>query len=153
VKLRLEGSELRDGVPERISFVFMNLSDQSLRIPPVSPCTGNDSGHLTLMVEFSSVRPQTSGSGGGCGSVATDLPSVLELAKNWKIIPPRGSFTVTYKRSELFDNQQAAGIYEFVGKYDPPSFTAGEVLMLENAGIKFPREALVSERLRFTKPE
>lgn len=153
VKLRIEGSELRGGVPERISFIFVNLSDQSLRMPPVSPCSGHYSGHLTLMLEFSPAEQQTEGRGGGCGSGGFDFPSLVEQARAWKIIPPHQSFTVTYTRSELSSYQEAAGTYEFWGKYDPPQLTTQQLLALENAGIDFPREALVSERLRFTKPE
>jgi hypothetical protein len=128
VKLRIEGSEPRGGVPERISFIFVNLSDQSLRMPPVSPCQGRYGGHLTLILEVSPTRPQTGGRGGGCGSGVSDAPSILE-------------------RSELSSYQQAAGTYEFWGRYDPPQLTTEQLLTLENAGINFPREALASEPL------
>jgi hypothetical protein len=152
VRLRIEGSDFRDGVPERISFVFVNLSDRSVRIPPLSPCNNRYSGHLTLMLKFSPVQPQTSGSGGGCGGGLYDGPSILEQALTWNVVPPHTSFTVTYRRTELFDNQHASGTYEFFGKYDPPLLTADEVLMLEKAGINFSREALTSEQLRYARP-
>lgn len=153
VKLRIEGSGLRDGVPERISFVFVNAGDQNLSIPPLSPCSGRYSGHLTLMLNFSPLQPQVSGKGGGCGGAVDHHLPILDQARAWKVVPPHSSFAVTYARSELFDYQQAAGVYLYSGRYDPPQLSAAEVLMLEGAGIIFPSEALVSEGLRFARPQ
>lgn len=37
-ELRIRPSHLIKGVPDTISFVFVNIGDHELRIPPVSPC-------------------------------------------------------------------------------------------------------------------
>jgi len=110
VKLRIEGSELQGGLPERISFVFTNSGNRNISIPPLSSCSRSYSGYLTLMLDFSPVRPQTSGRGGRCGGGSAHKPSILEQALAWKVVPPHSSFVVTLKRSEL-SYQEAAGVY------------------------------------------
>jgi len=153
IRLRIQAGGLRNGVPDRIAFVFVNRGDQELRMPAVSPCIrGRYNGTIKLILQFSPLRPQTSGVGGGCG-VGQDHVPILEEAKSWKIVPPHGAFTISYTRSELFVNQEAPGVYLFSGEYDPPQLTAEDMRALEKANIVFPRESLVSEQLRFTRPE
>jgi len=41
----------------------------------------------------------------------------------------------------------------YKGRYEPPQLSAAEVLMLKDAGIGFAAEVLVSEPLRFMRPE
>ena len=67
VELRIIPNELIKGVPGTISFVFVNITDHEVRIPPVSPCVGKYSGTIKLRLDFSPVAPQTTGKGGGCG--------------------------------------------------------------------------------------
>jgi len=152
VELRIRPSHVTKGVPDTISFVFVNIGDHELRIPPVSPCIGGRfSGTLRLRLEISPVP--TTGKGGGCGGEGSHLLGILEQAKSWKRLKPGESLTVSYKRSELFVSEQAPGAYELWGEYQPPHVPAEDITALEHAGIDFPREPLSSTHLRFNRPE
>jgi hypothetical protein len=153
VELRLAANEIVNGVPDAFSFVFVNLGDHEIRVPPVSPCVGPYSGTLILRVEFSPIQPQKSGKGGGCGGAGSHMPGILEQAKSWGRLQPGESLTMSYKRSELNVFEQAPGAYDFWGEYQPPKLTAEEVRLLEQAGMDFPRELLKSTHLRFHRRE
>src|SRR5581483_5525373 len=107
IELRLEPSQIINGVPEKFSFVFLNLSDHRVSIPVVSPCRAGTSGVLILNLNFSPALPNTSGRGGGCGGSNSHPPSILEQAKMWKTLEPGDSLTLTYRRSELFVFEEA----------------------------------------------
>ncbi len=154
VELRLSAAQINHGVPDSIGFVFANIGDHEVRVPPVSPCIGRYSGTLNLRLEFSPSRPSArTGKGGGCGGGVDHMPGILEQAKTWRKLRPGESFTVSYKREELFVSEQAPGAYEFWGEYRPPRLTTEEITALERAGIDFPREPLSSTHLRFNRPE
>ena len=102
------------------------------------------------MVKFTPLRPQSGG--GGCGGGLGDAPPILEQARSWKAVSPHGSYKISFKRSELFVTEEPR-VYEFWGEYYPPQLTAENALALQNANIRFPRESLISQRLRFTRPE
>lgn len=156
VELRIEPSELINGVPGTISFVFVNIADHEVRIPPVSPCipAGRYAGAVKLGFGFAPLRPSTTGGkGGGCGGGASHPPDILEQAKSWRRLKPGASFIVSYKRTELFVYEQASGSYEFWGEYQPPTLTAEDITALEHSDIDFARKALSSPHLRFTRPE
>ena len=152
VDLLIRSGELTKGVPGTFSFVFVNNADHEVRIPPVSPCVGRYSGTVKLRVDFSPITPQTTGKGGGCGSGGSHPPGILEQAKSWKKLKPGESLTVSYKRTELFDYEEAPGAYEFWGEYQPPRLTTEEIAVLEHAGIAFLCEPLKSTHLRFNRP-
>jgi hypothetical protein len=152
VELQLRSGELTKGVPGTFSFVFVNNADHEVRIPPVSRCVGRYSGTVKLRVDFSPITPQTTGKGGGCGGGGSHPPGILEQAKSWKKLKPGESLTVSYKRTELFDFEEAPGAYEFWGEYQPPRLTTEEIAVLEHAGIAFPCEPLKSTHLRFIRP-
>lgn len=151
IELRLKPSEITNGVPERISFVFLNIGDQEVRIPSVSPCRASTSGVLILNLNFSPAVPQRSGKGGGCGGGVSHPPAILEQAKTWTRLKPGESLTLSYKRTELFVFEEAPGAYDFWGEYHPPKLTAEQVVALEGAGIDFAREPLTSVHLRFKR--
>jgi len=154
VELRLSAAQINHGVPDSIGFVFANIGDHEVRVAPVSPCIGRYSGTLNLRLEFSPSRPSArTGKGGGCGGGVDHMPGILEQAKTWRKLRPGESFTVSYKREELFVSEQAPGAYEFWGEYRPPRLTTEEITALERAGIDFPREPLSSTHLRFNRPE
>src|SRR6266581_8455784 len=153
VELRIRPSQLINGVPDTISFVFVNITDHEVSIPPVSPCIGRYSGIVSLRLEFSPVGPRTAGKGGGCGGAVSHLAGILEEVKSWKRLQPGESLTVSYQRSELFVFEEAPGAYEFWGQYQPPHLTAEEMTALEHAGIDSPREPLCSTHLRFNRLE
>jgi hypothetical protein len=153
VELRLEPSHVINGVPDTFSFVFVNVGDHEIRIPPVSPCVGRHSGTLRLKLDFLPVGPPADGAGGGCGGGVSHPPPILEQAKSWRMLQPGKSLTVRYKRSELFVFEQHSGAYDFSGEYDPPRLTADESATLEHAGIDFPREPLQTTHLRFNRSE
>ena len=148
LELHLAAHQLINGVPDTFSFVFVNVSDHEVRVPPMSPCMG-DSGTLILKLEFSPSETAKNGKGGGCGGGASEMPGILEQAKSWRRLQPGESLTKSYKRAELFVFEQAPGAYEFWAEYRPPQLTAEEVSLLEQAGIDFPRQVLRSSHLRF----
>jgi hypothetical protein len=152
VELRIRTSELVNGVPDTISFDFVNAGNREVRIPPVSPCLGRHSGTLALRLEFSSPGPRGAGKGGGCAGWLDHPPGILEEVKSWRRLKPGESFTVSYKRVELSVFEQAPGAYEFLGEYRPPKLTAEEVGLLQHAGIDFACEPLRTTPLRFNRP-
>jgi hypothetical protein len=137
VELHIAPSELVNGVPDTITFVFVNAGDREVRIPPVSPCLGRHSGTVTLRFEFSPAGPQGAGKGGGCAGWLDHPPGILEEVKSWKRLDPGESFTVSYKRVALSVFEQAPGAYEFWGEYHPPKLTAEEIGLLQHADIDF----------------
>jgi hypothetical protein len=153
VELRIAPGELVQGVPGSISFVFLNTSDHEVRIPPVSPCVGRYSGTIKLRLEFSPATPPSPGKGGGCGAGLSHQPGILEQAKSWSKLKPDESFTVSYKRAELFVFEEAPGSYELWGEYFPPKLTAQELAVLEHADISFPCQTLRSAHLQFNRPQ
>jgi hypothetical protein len=153
VELRLRASQIMNGVPDTISFVFVNITDHDVRVPPVSPCIGRYSGTLNLRLEFSPIGPPGTGKSGGCGGGVSHPPGILEQAKSWKNLRPGESLTVSYKRTELFVFEQAPGVYDFWGEYQPPQLTADDIKALKQAGIDFPRKPLRSTHLRFNRPD
>jgi hypothetical protein len=156
MELRLIAAQNNHGVPDSIGFVFANIGDHEVAVPPVSPCIGRYSGTLNLTLEFSPSRPSPrkgNGKGGGCAGGLDHIPGILEQAKTWRKLRPGESFTVSYKREELFVSEQAPGAYEFWGGYRPPRLTEEEITALEQAGIDFPREPLSSTHLHFNRPE
>ena len=153
VELRISPSEVVNGVPEKITFVFVNAGDREVRIPPVSPCLGRRSGIVTLRLEFSPMGPSGQGKGGGCAGIGDHPPGILEEVKSWKTLKPGESFTVSYKRVELSVFEQAPGAYEFWGEYKPPKLTSEEIGLLERAGIDFASEPLRSPPVAFIRPK
>jgi hypothetical protein len=152
VELGIRPSELIDGVPERINFVFVNISDHELRIPPVSPCIpGRYSGTVKLHLAFSPLGPQTAGKGGGCGGGADHPPGILEQATSWTRLKPGASLTISYQRVELFVSEQSPGAYDFWGEYQVPQLRAEDLSALESVGIDFASETLRSTHLRFQR--
>jgi len=152
VELQLRASEMVDGVPEVISFVFVNHGRYQVRIPPVSPCIGRYSGTLILRLRFLPAVPGGNGVGGGCGGGIDHIPSILDQVKSWRRLEAGESFTATYKRAELFVSQQGPGDYDFWGEYRSPTLSAEEINALEHAGINFLREPLTGAHLRFKRP-
>lgn len=90
-ELRLSPSQIVNGVPDAISFVFVNLGDHEVRVPPVSPCIGIYTGRLKLRLQFSPVTPTGTGKGGGCGSGEPHMP-ILDQVKSWRRLQPGQSF-------------------------------------------------------------
>src|SRR5580704_8864916 len=76
VELRLTASEMVDGVPDVISFVFVNHGRYEVRVPPVSGCIGRYSGTISLRLRFSPVLPRGNGVGGGCGGGIDHVPPI-----------------------------------------------------------------------------
>lgn len=151
VELQLKASDIIDGVPDLISFVFVNHGRYEVRVPPVSPCVGKYSGRLILHLRFLPAVAGGNGVGGGCAGGLDHMPPILDQVKSWRRLAPGESFITTYKRAELFASQQAAGDYDFWGEYRPPTLSAGERNALEHAGVTFLREPLTSGHLRFKR--
>jgi len=150
VELQLRASEMVNGVPELISFVFVNRGRYEVRVPPVSRCVGRYSGTLILHFTFLPAPPE--GVGGGCAGGLDHNPPILDQVKSWRRLGAGESFTATYKRTELFVSQQAPGDYDFWGEYQAPGLSAEEMNALEHAAITFLREPLTSPHLRFKRP-
>ena len=152
LELHLTAHQLINGVPDKFSFVVVNVSDHEVRVPSMSPCMGGRySGTLVLNLEFQPSGPPTPGKGGGCGGGVggSHMPGILEQAKSWRGLQPGESLTKTYKRSELFVYEEGRGAYDFWAEYGPPALTAEDIAALEQAGIDFPRQVLRSSHLRF----
>lgn len=152
VQLQLRASEMVDGVPNSISFVFVNHGRYEVRVPPVSPCIGRYSGMLILRLRFLPAVSGASGGGGGCGGGLDHIPPILDQVKSWRRLGAGESLTATYKRSDLFVSQQAPGDYDFWGEYQPPTLSPEEMITLEHAGITVLQEPLTSAHLRFKRP-
>jgi hypothetical protein len=152
LELRIVPSELVDGVPEAFTFVLVNIGGHDMRMPQPSQCMGAN-GTVSLHLDFTPLKPPLTGGGGGCGVGSSDAPGILDQAKSWKTLKPGESLAVSYKRAALFDRQNAPGVYEFWGEYQPPELSAEDITALQHAGIDFPRERLKSAHLRFKRPE
>jgi hypothetical protein len=150
LKLTLEAGELRNGVPDKFIFIFRNVSDHDVRMPPVGPCSSDVNGWLRLQLDYKYLVDEQ-GSGGGCGGGAGDQPGILEIAKSWKTLSPGQSLRIKESRRDMFQNQDCAGKYDFWAEYTPPRFSAAEVESLTKAGIDFPHQELASEHLEFTR--
>ena len=151
IELRLKAAQIVNGVPDMISFIFENVGDHEIRVPPLSPCVGQYSGTLTLRIVFSPFGAHGAGMGGGCGGGTSHPPPILDQVKSWKKLEPGQSLTVAYKRADLFVFEQGAGDYDFWGEYDPPHLTEQDISTLEHAGIDFLHESLTSAHVRFTR--
>lgn len=84
IELRLRADQIVNGVPDTISFVFENVGDHEVRIPPLSPCVGQYSETLKLRLVFSPFGPHGSGKGGGCGGGTSHPPTILDQVKSGK---------------------------------------------------------------------
>jgi len=152
IELRIGSGKLVNGVPDTISFVFVNTGESEMRIPPVSPCLGRHSGKLALRLEFSPAGPRGPGKGGGCAGWGDHPPGILQEAKSWKRLKSGKSLTVSYNRVELSVFEQSPGDYEFWGEYHPPKLTEQEIGLLQRAGIDWASQSLTSRPLRFRRP-
>ena len=154
VELRLRADELIAGVPETFTFIFENVSDHDVRLPAMTYCApGQYVARIRLNLQFLPLHPPVAGGGGGCGGGAWPSPKLLEQVKAWKLLRPGESLAVTFGRKQLFAIQEAPGKYDFWAEYEPPQLSAEEQVMLEKAGIDFPRAPLASAHLQFTRPE
>jgi len=152
IELHLHSGELINGLPETFTFIFENVSDHEVRLPPMTPCfPGRYVGRIKLNLDFSPLHPPIRGGGGGCGGGGSHAPKLLDQAKAWKLLRPGESLSVTFSRKQLFVIQEAPGHYDFWAEYEPPQFSAEEQAMLEKAGIDFPRAPLASAHLKFDK--
>ena len=151
VELLLKGGKLVNGVPDAFTFVFVNTGDHEVRLPPVSPCIGNDTGWLLLWLEFTPVKPQGGGEGGGCGGSVNHGPKLMEQVKGWRVLSPGDSYQIRFPRIELFSKEQRPGKYDFWAEYRPPTFSPEDQRMLNEAGIDFPRTGLKSEHVAFRR--
>jgi hypothetical protein len=153
LELRLQPGKLVNGIPDSFTFAFVNISAHEVRMPQPSKCMGADYGTILLALNFTSPEP-VGIPGGGCGGGVGGnghRPSILDLAKNWKVIKPHDSLSLTYTREELFSTLQASGTYDFWAEYTPSKISAEDQRALTEAGIDFPRNRLVSSHLIFIR--
>ncbi len=151
LELRLESSDLKGGVPESFTFVFVNVGSHDIHVPQVGPCSSKESGWLQLQLDYKCVVDPQRGFAGGCGSGMGDGPGILATAKSWEILTPGQSLRVKESRSNMFQNQECPGHYDFWAEYTPPNLSAAEMKTLTDAGVDFPREHLTSNHLTFVK--
>ena len=152
LELRILPGQLDRGLPKSFTFVFVNRSDDQLRMPRPTQCSGGN-GTVMLRSQFKplNTRGIPSGGGGGCGGGLTDKIQLLEWAKSWHSLDPGESVSVNYSRRDLFNFQEDAGDYEFWGEYVPPKLTIEDISLLEWAGIDFPRMTFTSAHLNFKR--
>ncbi len=151
LELRLESSDLKSGVPESFTFVFVNVGSHDIHVPQVGPCSG-DYGWLRLQLDYKCVV-DGQGFGGGCGGGMGDGPGILGFAKSWETLRPGESLRIKESRSAMFQNQECPGRYDFWAEYTPPHLSAADVKILTDAGVDFPRERLTSNHLTFVKKQ
>jgi hypothetical protein len=152
MELRILPGQLDRGLPETFTFVFVNRSGHQLRIPRPTQCKGGN-GTVILRSKFKPLNTLgvPSGGGGGCGGGLAGKIQVLQWAKSWQSLNPGASLSISYSRRDLFNFQEDAGDYEFWGEYEPPILTIEDVLVLERAGIRFPRVPLTSKHVQFKR--
>jgi hypothetical protein len=155
LELHLQPGNLGKGIPEAFTFIFANISDHDVRMPEPSYCGSDTTGTIYLELEL---KPSpTSLVGGGCGGgmgVGGRVPwppPMRDQAKDWKVLRPGESLTVTFDRKKLFADEQRPGTYEFWAEYTPPDIPAEDQRILTEEGIDFPREKLVSKHLIFVR--
>lgn len=151
LELRLKPGKLVNGVPESFTFVFVNVGDHDIRMPQPSLCSDSVFGTLYLGLE---VEPPRTVGGFGCGGSiggSGHQNTMLESAKNWKVLKPGESLKASFAGSKLFSTQQAPGRYDFWAEYNPPKISAEDRQTLTEAGIDFPRTHLVSSHLIFVR--
>ncbi len=153
VVLHLRGIEVSGGVPENFVFTFVNVGNRDVRLPPISPCRGRYTGLIRLKLRFSPLHMQsTLPPVVGCLSGSAH-ERLIEQAKSWKLLRPGESLSLTFSRKQLFEFQNAPGEYEFWAEYDPPQISTEEESALQAADIEYPSRSLVSEHLRYKRPE
>jgi hypothetical protein len=152
MELRILPGKLDRGLPRTFTFVLLNKSGHELRIPRPTQCIGGN-GTVILRSKFRplNTRGVPSGGGGGCGGGLAGKIQVLQWAKSWQSLNRGASLSVSYSRRDLFNFQEDAGDYEFWGEYEPPKLTIEDVLVLERAGIRFPRVPLTSNHVQFKR--
>lgn len=152
VTLRIEATQLRNGIPDTIDFIFENSGSLPIRVPPVGRCGGPHSGVLSFHLE-AIPRPRGigHGSGGGCFGIPDHEPPITEQAMRWKVVPAHGSLAVSLSGAALLVSHEADGKYALWGEYEPPPLTPDELLALRNIGLDFVATRLTSQRLEFIK--
>jgi len=127
LELRVTPHQLINGVPDRFSFVFVNVGDHEVRVPPMSPCMGGRySGTLILDLEFQPSGPPTPGKGGGCGGGISHMPGILEQAKSWRSLQPGESVEVSRAFFVAKDANQAGIVVTHEGGFPIGWFIIGD---------------------------
>lgn len=153
LELRLHAEDIQDGIPQAFTFVLVNKSDHSIRIPtPAIECEDpvND-GSLWLKVNFRPSRPDENGIGYGCTNDRTDKRTILDRVKTWKNLRPGESIVLNVARERLHYACKEPGTYEFLLHYFPPAMTPSDRKVLSQAGIDFPRSDLTAAPVTFIK--
>jgi hypothetical protein len=120
---------------------LINHSEHNIWIPdPAIQCEDSVNGYLWLRVEL------LDGSVPGFGCVLDRYrpKSVLDRAHEWKILAPGATMEETIPLAKLHLGFGHPEIRDFWGEYFPPTVTATEERVLEERGIDFPSQRLVS---------
>ncbi len=150
--LRLEASDLKSGVPESFTFVFVNAGTHDVHVPQLGPCSSREEGWLRLQLDYKCVV-DGQGFGGGCGGGSNDGPGILAAVRSWKTLTPGESLRIKETRRDMFQTQDCAGKYDFWAEYTPPHLSPADVKILADAGVDFPHEHLTSNHLTFEKKQ
>jgi hypothetical protein len=151
LELTLLPQRVGKGIPQAFTFRLVNRSNHNVWIPePVIQCTDTSDGYLWLRVQA------TNGSSPGYGCAADraydhGAPTVLDRAKEWKVLAPGAMIERTVPGAELlYDAVQAGTYYEFWAEYYPPAITAADQQVLDERGIDFPVGKLATRHLTFS---
>jgi len=150
LELRLQTSDLREGLPHSFVFSIVNISKHDVRVPtPMAGCSNGTFGAVWLRFRLD---PEPGGIPCGCSGGFADIPPVLTQAKRWwKVLRPGEALTVNVPQERLCYDEKSAKSIEFWGHYDPPTISADDQKSLTEAGIDFPHTQMESAHTKFVK--
>jgi hypothetical protein len=126
---------------ETFTIKLVNHSEHNIWIPdPATQCEDSVNGYLWLRVELQ----DGSVPGYGCVLDRYRPESVLDRAQEWQILAPGAAIEKPISRAKLHLGIGHPDIREFWGEYIPPTLTTAEQRILEERGIDFPSQKLVT---------
>jgi hypothetical protein len=155
LELRLRPGALVDGVPDSFTFEIVNVSKHDVRMPePMVDCADSYSGFIFIRFQFKPLHPDVKpGMGFGCASDKKKWPSILERARDWRLLRPGESDSQALPQDKLHYQNREPGTYEFWADYTPPAVGLEDQKALRKAGIDFPTVQLSTPHLAFTRQQ
>jgi hypothetical protein len=152
LELRLVPHGVEDGIPQSFTILLVNHTDHDVFLPmPITDCQGSYTGVTGLVVHFTPLLPEAPQPGRGCSASRYTWPPIMERIKEWQVVHPGEEFNLLGGSKAAYFESQMPGTYEVWAGYLPPFISPQDQAILEAAGIDFPREALTTPHLTFSR--
>ena len=147
LELRLQPEISRSNIPQAFTVLIVNKSDHDVRLPiPTPKCGDVPHGTISLHVNYKPPKDGMSVLESGCVNDFGYQP-ILDRLKSWKVLGPGESLPLMNDHVLAQD----AGVYEYWASYIPPGMPKADEDVLQKAGIDFPKSALESSHVSFTR--